>query len=237
MSEVSVGRPHPARRRIEARLVAARGRSAIGRSTVVLSLADGPGRCPGPIRPHHGSRCPRKWASALSSATPPFTSIRTRTLRPGEACERSTIVRINEVSTGEAAPDGPLLALAADNISRDPAVSSRRRGPRGTPVRRVRIGRPGPRISSAAAWRSTVRAVPSVGYLLCSLPAYPLRSAGAAASRVPRSNCLCAGDDLLVLTNMRYTMTVQPLMFAFMAMAAVAAFRLEADAQEGRLPR
>ena len=40
-----------------------------------------------------------------------------------------------------------------------------------------------------------------------------------------------------VLTNMRYTITVQPLLFAFVAMTLVAACGLEADAQERRLPR
>ncbi len=42
-----------------------------------------------------------------------------------------------------------------------------------------------------------------------------------------------------VLTNMRYTITVQPLMFAFVALALVAAFRLEADDRKApdRLPR
>ena len=127
---------------------------------------------------------------------------------------------------------GRYLALAFDNISREPgaflAASLYRIGRlfvlRGSDDTQTAHQFGGSRAIYGAGL------VLSVGYLLLFLFGAAiavrrhsqLRVLLVPVAYVPLTICF-------VLTNMRYTITVQPLMFAFVAMALVAAFRLEAD--------
>jgi hypothetical protein len=159
-----------------------------------------------------------------------------------ESCELVEDVRVNDVFyRREVHMMGRYFALAYDNIARDPVAFAKASAYR---MGRLFVLRGASDTSTAHQFAGsgviyTAGLVLSIGYLLLFVAGLAVAFARRSALRVlllpivyvPLTICF-------VLTNMRYTITVQPLMFAFVAMAVVAAFRLDkAGPSEGRLPR
>lgn len=149
---------------------------------------------------------------------------------PGDACLFVERVRFNDVFyRREPHLLGRYMALAIDNISRDPAAFALASGYR---IVRLFIISGSDEVSrtqqfSSGAFAYAAGRALSVAYFVVFLAGVALawwrRSALLALllpiAYVPLTICF-------VLTNMRYTITVQPLMFAFVAVALVAAFGL-----------
>lgn len=128
------------------------------------------------------------------------------------------------------------MALAMDNISRDPAAfafSSLYRAVRLFVVR----GTDDPATSQQFRWSMLVYAIGTV----LSVAYFAVFMIGVVLSYRRRSWLLLYLVPILyvplticfVLTNMRYTVTVQPLMFAFVATAIAAALRISDDERGG----
>lgn len=146
-----------------------------------------------------------------------------------EACAVIDTARVNDVFYRKELQNlGRYTALAFDNIGREPVAFAAAAAYRAI---RLFVVRPaGDRATTYQfAWDSLVYSsalVLSLGYLLLFLAgvvvAWRRRSALLALlvpiAYVPATICF-------VLTNQRYTVTVQPLMFAFVALALVAFFR------------
>jgi hypothetical protein len=172
-------------------------------------------------------------APALMSRSRTFTSLALPPRRPAPGeCVPTDDVRLNApFNWGEPHGMQRYLALAQDNIRRDPAAFIR-----ASLYRAVRLfvvyGTSD--VATSQQFRGSrlvynVGTLLSIGYLGAFLAgvfaAYRRRSALVLLVipivYVPLTICF-------VLTNMRYTVTVQPLMFAFVALAVVAMLRLDA---------
>jgi hypothetical protein len=176
----------------------------------------------------HGEMAPE-----LLSRTRTFTSIAhpPRRLRAGE-CEPGGEVTLNQpFYLGEPHMMQRFMALAMDNIRRDPgafASASLYRFVRMFVVR-------GTSDQSTAQQFSGSRLVYGVGTLL-SIAYLGVFFAGVVIAWRRRSALVLFLIPIVyvplticfVLTNMRYTVTVQPLMFAFVAVAIAAALRVDA---------
>lgn len=174
-------------------------------------------------------------AGALVSRRRTFTSIAYPPRRPlaGE-CVPADDVRINApFNFREPHMMNRYMALAAENIRRDPAAFVR-----ASAYRMVRLF-----IVYGTADKDTSqqfrgsRAVYAAGFTI-SIAYLAVFFAGVAVAWRRRSALLLFLIPIVyvpvticfVLTNMRYTVTVQPLMFALVALAVVAALRLEVTA-------
>ena len=176
-------------------------------------------------------------ASTLVFSRRPWTAHATAIPEGVDACELATDVRVNDVFyRREVHAMGRYLALAYDNISREPLAFAR--------ASLYRMGRLFVLRGASDTWTAHQFAgsglvygaglALSIAYLLLFLAGVivavarrsPLRVLLLPIVYVPVTICF-------VLTNMRYTITVQPLMFAFVGFALVAAFRAD-DAAEAR---
>jgi hypothetical protein len=172
-------------------------------------------------------------ASALASRRRTFTSLTypPRRSAPGE-CVPADEVRMNApFNWREPHMMNRYMALAADNIRRDPggfvAASLYRM------LRLFVVYGTGDR-STSQQFRGSA-AVFAVG-LAVSLAYLAVFLAGVIVAARRRSALLLFLIPIVyvpvticfVLTNMRYTVTVQPLMFAFVALAVMSGLRLEA---------
>ncbi len=172
-------------------------------------------------------------APALLARNRTFTSLTypPRRARPGE-CEPAADITFNgPFYLGEPHMMQRYMALAFDNINRDRSAFIR-----ASLYRMIRLfvvrGTDDVNTSQQFRWSSVVYGVGtllSLGYLAVFL-------GGVLIAYRRRSALLLFLVPIVyvpvtigfVLTNMRYTVTVQPLMFAFVAMAIAAALRLDA---------
>ena len=171
-------------------------------------------------------------APALLSQTRTFTSIGypPRRPRPGECLPAEEAVFNNRFYLGEPHMMQRYLALARDNISRDPMAFVRASLYRAV---RLFIVRGTDDLATAQQFRWS-RLVYAVGTVL-SIAFLAIFLAGVVIAWRRRSALLTflvpivyvPATICLVLVNMRYTVTVQPLMFAFVALAIAAALKLE----------
>jgi hypothetical protein len=170
-------------------------------------------------------------ASALVSRHVSFAEAsRAGTARPA-GCVPASEVRVNDVFyRREPHEMRRYTALAFDNISRDPwafAMASAYR------MVRLFIVRPGTGDQNTTFQYRGSRAIFNAGLIL-SAAYFAAFAAGVVLAWRARSPFLYALIPIVyvplticfVLTNMRYTITVQPLMFVFVAMAIAAALRL-----------
>jgi hypothetical protein len=172
-------------------------------------------------------------ASTLVFSRRPWKAHSTTRPEGVDSCLLVADVRVNDVFyRREVHEMNRYLALASDNISREPMAFAR--------ASLYRIGRlfvlrgaSDTRTAHQFAGSGLIYGAGltlSIAYLLVFLAGVAVAFARRSRIRVlllpiayvPITICF-------VLTNMRYTITVQPLMFAFVALALVAAFRLEAD--------
>ena len=172
-------------------------------------------------------------ASTLVFSRRPWKAHSTTRPEGVDSCLLFADVRVNDVFyRREVHEMNRYLALASDNISREPMAFAR--------ASLYRIGRlfvlrgaSDTRTAHQFAGSGLIYSAGltlSIAYLLVFLAGVAVAFARRSRIRVlllpiayvPITICF-------VLTNMRYTITVQPLMFAFVALALVAAFRLEAD--------
>lgn len=171
-------------------------------------------------------------APALLSRNRTFTSIShpPRRLKPGECLPAEEAVFNNKFYLGEPHMMQRYLALARDNISRDPMAFARASLYRAV---RLFIVRGTDDLATAQQFRWS-RLVYAVGTVL-SIAFLAIFLAGVVTAWRRRSALLTflvpivyvPATICLVLVNMRYTVTVQPLMFAFVALAIAAALKLE----------
>jgi hypothetical protein len=170
-------------------------------------------------------------APALISRSRTFTSLADAWRQRADDCMPAGEVVVNgRFYLGEPHGMQRYLALAMDNIDRDPMAFINASIYRAL---RLFIVRGGDDVSTTQQfkWGSVVYAAGtalSVGYLALFL-------AGATVAYRRRSPLLVLLVPIVyvpiticfVLTNMRYTVTIQPLMFAFVALAVAAALKLE----------
>lgn len=171
-----------------------------------------------------------RWRSRASLAGPP------RPMRPGE-CGLVEHVAVNGVfHRREVHMMGRYLALAFDNIGRDPEAFAR-----ASLYRMVRLFVIRGTTDEATTQQfDRSRLVYAAGSAL-SLTYFAVFLFGVWVALRRRSPVLWLLVPVayvpltiaVVLTNMRYTITVQPLMFVFVAMALVAALRLDPPGPEG----
>jgi hypothetical protein len=158
-------------------------------------------------------------------------------VQPGR-CQAADEVRINDVFYRKEPHEmRRYTALAFDNISRDPVAFATASAYRFV---RLFIVRSGTGDQQTTFQFRGSRIIFNVGLLL-SLTYFALFVAGVVIAWRARSPFLYALIPIVylpmticfVLTNMRYTITVQPLMFVFVAMTVAAMFRLGAPAAGG----
>ncbi len=154
---------------------------------------------------------------------------------PAERCAAAGDVRLNQVFYRKEPHEmRRYTALAFDNISRDPVAFA---GASAYRFIRLFIVRAGTGDRQTTFQYSGSEIIFNVGLLL-SLTYIALFVSGAVIAWRTRSPFLYALIPIVyvplticfVLTNMRYTITVQPLMFVFVAMSVAAMFRLEKPA-------
>ncbi len=169
-------------------------------------------------------------AGSLVARTRTYTAMAAAPPPPG-SCLFVERVRLNDVFyRSEPHIQRRYFALALDNISRDPAAffaASLYRMPRLFIIRGTD--------DKATTQQFTSSRLAYGAGLALSAGYFALFVAGVVVAWRRRSPLLVALLPIayvpltiaFVLTNMRYTITVQPLMFAFMALAIVAALRLD----------
>jgi hypothetical protein len=157
--------------------------------------------------------------------------------RQAERCPPASEVRVNEVFyRREPHEMRRYTALAFDNIGRDPVAFAQASVYR---LVRLFIVRPGTADQRTTFQFEGSRMIFNVGLLL-SLTYFTLFLAGVVIAWRERSPFLYALIPIayvplticFVLTNMRYTITVQPLMFVFVAMTIAVMLRLRPHTSE-----
>lgn len=157
------------------------------------------------------------------------------TIDASAACQPVQRVAMNEVFyRRELHTMRRYTALAFDNIRREPAAFAAASAYR---VLRLFVVRP--RGDRATTYQFAWDVVVYSSALVLSLGVFLVFLAGVAVAWRRRSALLpllvpivyVPATICFVLTNQRYTVTVQPLMFAFMALALVTAFRWDSDSK------
>jgi hypothetical protein len=173
----------------------------------------------------HGEMAP-----AVMAGPKTFTSLKSRRREPGECLPASEIEFNGPFYLGEPHGMQRYMALAQDNISRDPAsfiAASLYRAVRLFVVR----GSDDLSTTQQFRWSSLVFAAGTV----LSLAYLAVFASGVVMAYRRRPGLLVLLIPIVyvplticfVLTNMRYTVTVQPLMFAFVAVAIAGALKLD----------
>ena len=169
-------------------------------------------------------------AGALVSRHLSLASLRAARAAAGGGCEPASHVRVNDAFyRREPHEMRRYTALAFDNISRDPWAFAKASAYR---MVRLFIVRPGTDDENTTFQYSGSRAIFTAGLILSSAY-FALFVAGVFLAWRARSPFLYALIPIayvplticFVLTNMRYTITVQPLMFVFVAMTMAAMLR------------
>ncbi|MDO8677396.1 MAG: glycosyltransferase family 39 protein [Acidobacteriota bacterium] len=178
-------------------------------------------------------------AGALVSKRRTFTSIAYPHRRPGPGeCSFAENVKLNDTFyRSEPHMMQRYMALALDNISRDPVGFAKASAYRMLRLFIIR-GTDDPSTTQQFRWSQVAY---GAGQLLSTVYLLVFLSGAVIAWRqrsalvlfllpivyVPLTICF-------VLTNMRYTVTVQPLMFVFVAVAGIAVLRLDSSSDERR---
>lgn len=170
-------------------------------------------------------------AGALVSRRVSFATLRAKTAQT-HACSLAGDIKVNDVFYRKEPHEmRRYTALAFDNISRDPLAFAQASAYR---MVRLFIVRPGTGDQATTFQYRGSRLIFNAGLIL-SLTYLAAFLAGVAIAWRARSPFLYALVPIVyvplticfVLTNMRYTITVQPLMFVFVALAVAAVLRLD----------
>jgi hypothetical protein len=171
-------------------------------------------------------------AGVLVSRHRSFAALAADATRPRNACPPAAEVRINEVFYRKEPHEmRRYTALALDNIARDPVAFAQASAYR---MVRLFIIRPGTDDQHTTFQYRGSEMIFNAGLIL-SLAYFAMFVAGVVIAVRRRSPFLYALIPIayvplticFVLTNMRYTLTVQPLMFVFVAVTVAAVLRLE----------